>query len=138
MAEYIASREDWDVATLALSVNMANSGGFSPGAFAERAEAFVNTIAAAHPEKPIACVTLFPYFDDVTASGDSEHAEAYREALRTVVEESPHENLSLVDGPDLIPLSGLTADLLHPGDDGMGAIGAGLSRHLRAVTDGTA
>lgn len=131
MAEHIAGREDWDVTTLALSVNMANTGGFPPAEFHERAEPFVNTIAAAHPEKPIACVTLFPYFDDVTVSGDPDHARAYREALRSIVADSPHENLSIVEGPDLLSLSGLTADLLHPGDRGMQAIGEGLAAHLQ-------
>lgn len=130
MADYIATREDWDVASLALSVNMANTGGFSPSEFDERAEAFVNTIAAAHPEKPIACVTLFTYFDDVTESGDPKRAKAYREALHSIVDESPHNNVSIVDGSELMPLSGLTADLLHPGDTGMKIIGRRLSEYL--------
>ncbi|RRJ31421.1 SGNH/GDSL hydrolase family protein [Halocatena pleomorpha] len=128
MAEYIATRDDWDVATLALSVNMANTGGFSPDEFDERADTFVNTIAEAHPEKQIICVTLFPYFDDVTESGDSEHANAYRDALRSIVAASPHDTLSLIDGTELMPLSGLTADLLHPGDKGMKAIGDSLAK----------
>jgi len=106
MAEYIASRGDWDVATLALSVNMANTGGFEPAVFHDRAETFVDTIAAAHPDKPIACVTLFPYFDDLVESGDADHAAAYRESLRSIVAESPHDNLSIVDGPELMEVSG--------------------------------
>jgi len=130
MADYIAGREDWDVATLALSVNMANTGGFEPEVFRDRAETFVDTIAAAHPDKPIACVTLFPYFDDLTDSGDADHAAAYRESLRSIVAESPHDNLSIVEGPELLEISGLAADLLHPGDAGMEAIGRGLARHL--------
>ncbi|UPM45024.1 SGNH/GDSL hydrolase family protein [Halocatena salina] len=130
MADYIATREDWDVATLALSVNMANTGGFSPDEFEGRAEAFVDTIATAHPEKPIACITLFPYFDDVIESGDPAHARAYREALRSIVDDSPHDNLTLIDGSQLLSFSGLTADLLHPGDDGMEIIGRRLSKKL--------
>lgn len=133
MAEHIASREDWDLATLALSVNMANTGGFEPAEFHDRAETFVNTIAAAHPRKPIACVTLFPYFDDVIESGDADHAAAYREALRSIVADAPHENLFIVEGPDLMDVSGLAADLLHPGDAGMEALGHGLARHLEAL-----
>lgn len=133
MAEYIASRQDWDVATLALSVNMANTGGFSPVEFRDRAEPFVNTVAAAHPDEPIACVTLFPYFDDLIESGDADHAAAYRDALRSIVAQSPHPNLSVVEGPALLPTDGLTADLLHPGDAGMEAIGEGLGRHLEGL-----
>jgi len=133
MAEHIASRDDWDVATLALSVNMALSGGFSPSEFRERADEFVNTVAAAHPEKPVACVTLFPYYDDVIDSGEREHATAYRQALRAVVAASPHDNLSVVEGPDVLPVSGLAVDLLHPGDDGMRHIADGIADHLQEV-----
>ncbi|WP_330166486.1 hypothetical protein [Halobacterium sp. KA-4] len=75
-------------------------------------------------------MTLFPYCDDVTESGDAEHAIAYRETLRTIVEESPHGNLSLVESPELLPLSELAADLLHPGDYGMKRIGDELSQRL--------
>lgn len=134
MAEYIASREDWDVATLALSVNMAN-GGFSPAEFRSRAETFVDTIAEAHPRKPIACITLFPYFADLTESGDAEHAAAFRTALRDVVADAPSDNLSLVEGTELLEVPGLTADLLHPGDAGMEAIGDGLAHHLERTAD---
>lgn len=129
MSEYIAGREDWDVATLALSVNMAN-GGFSPEEFRERADTFVNTIADAHPRKPIVCVSLFPYFADLTGTGDAEHADAYRAALGSIVAESPHSNLSLVDGSELMDVSGLTADLLHPGDAGMEDIGERLAETI--------
>ena len=134
MAEYIASRDDWDLATLALSVNMANTGGFAPETFHERAETFVNTVAGGQPDKPVVCVTLFPYFDDFTGSGDAEHATAYRDALRSIVDESPHDNLTLVEGPDLLEISGLTSDLLHPGDHGMATIGERLAERLRDVS----
>jgi len=126
MAEYIADRDDWGVATLALSVNMANAE-FSTAEFRERAEHFVNTIAQAHPEKPVVCVTLFPYFADVTESGDPDRAEAFRSALRAVVEQSPHENVSLVEGTALLDATDLTWDVLHPADEGMRSIAEGLA-----------
>lgn len=129
MADYIASRNDWDVATLALSVNMANAD-FSRATFRERVEYFVHTVAEAHPEKPVLCVTLFPYFADVTESGDADRAEAFRSALRSVVEESPYENLWLVAGPELLDASELTWDVLHPADEGMRSIGEGLADRL--------
>ncbi len=133
LAEYIARRNDWDVATFALSVNMANAA-FSTAQFRERVDSFLNTVAGAHPEKPVACVTLFPYFADVTASGDPERAAAFRDALRSVVAESSHDNLSLVEGTDLLSPGDLTCDVLHPGDEGMRTIGEGLARHLDSVT----
>jgi lysophospholipase L1-like esterase len=133
LADHVASRDDWDVATLALSVNMANAD-FSTAEFRERVEYFVHTVAEAHPEKPVACVTLFPYYADVTAPGDPDRAAAFREALRSVVAESPGENVSLVEGTDLLSPGELTWDILHPGDEGMRTIGAGLADHLDAVT----
>lgn len=135
MADYIASRDDWDVATLALSVNMANRG-FTATQFRERAETFVDTIADAHPRKPIACVTLFPYFADALDGGDSERATDFRAALEAIVADSPRDNLYLVEGGSLMDLPGLTTDLLHPGDAGMEAIGRRLSSELERVVDG--
>ncbi|WP_459806596.1 SGNH/GDSL hydrolase family protein [Halopiger thermotolerans] len=129
MADYLAGRDDWDVATLALSVNMANRG-FTVAQFRERADYFANRLAEANPEKPIACVTLFPYFADVIEGGDAERAADFRAALREIVADSPHENLSLVEGAELMELTGLASDLLHPGDTGMQQIGDGLADHL--------
>jgi lysophospholipase L1-like esterase len=74
LAEYIARRNDWDVATFALSVNMANAA-FSTAQCRER-----------------------------------------------------------VEGTDLLSPGDLTWDVLHPGDEGMQTIGAGLARHLDSVT----
>ncbi|WP_459191172.1 SGNH/GDSL hydrolase family protein [Halosimplex sp. J119] len=134
MAEYIAERDDWDVATLALSINMANQG-FSVEEFRERAQTFVETIAEAHPDKPIACITLFPFYPDVVEDGDADRAEAYRTALGEIVNEVDHPDLFVIEGTDLTDVSGYTADVLHPGDAGMEAIGWGLARRLDARTD---
>jgi len=134
LAEYIADRDDWDIATLGLSVNM-TTGEFSTQEFHQRAEYFVNTIADAHPHKQIVCVTLFPYYADITETGDTDLASAFREALRTVVSESPQNNLSLVEGTNLLTGSGLTWDLLHPSDAGMDSIGNGLASHFATILD---
>jgi len=129
MAEYVAQRDDWDVATLALSINMANQD-FPVQEFRDRAEYFVETVADAHPDKSIACITLFPYYPDVVEGGDTDRAEGFRAALREIVAETEHPDLHLVDGTDLTDVSGYTADILHPGDAGMEAIGRSLAREL--------
>ncbi|MFC7140355.1 GDSL-type esterase/lipase family protein [Halosimplex aquaticum] len=129
MAEYIAERDDWDVATLALSINMANQD-FSVATFEERAEAFVRTVADAHPDKPIACITLFPFYPDVIEGGDAERAEAFRAAVREIVAETDHPDLFVIEGTDLTDVSGYSADVLHPGDAGMEDIGRNLARRL--------
>jgi len=129
VADHVAGRHDWDVATLALSVNMANRG-FTVDQFRERARYLVETVAAAAPDRPVLAVTLFPYFADLRRDGDRERARAFRETLATVVRECDRDNVRLVDGRDLMAGPGLTTDLLHPGDAGMEAIGSGLATEL--------
>jgi len=129
VADHIAERDDWDVATLALSVNMANRG-FTVEQFRERARYLVETVAASAPDRPVIAVTLFPYFADLCTDGDRERARAFRETLETIVRECDHGRTRVVDGRDLMPGPGLTTDLLHPGDAGMEAIGTGLASEL--------
>ncbi|WP_225335264.1 GDSL-type esterase/lipase family protein [Halomicrobium urmianum] len=130
MAEHVAERDDWDVATLSLSVNMANRG-FTLAQFEEHVERFVATVAEANPEKPVVCVTLFPYHADAVAGDDADRARAFRRALREAAD--GHANASVVEGPDLTDATGLTTDLLHPGDAGMTAIADGLASEIEAA-----
>lgn len=129
IADYLAGREDWDVATLSLSVNMANRG-FTLEQFHKRAEYLVNKVARAHPTKPIVCISLFPYHADLVRDNASERATEFRAALRTIVTESPNDNLSLIEGPTLMTATGLMDDILHPGDNGMIEIGSRLAEKL--------
>ena len=133
MAEHIAERDDWDVATLSLSVNMVNQ--FSVAEFQERAASMVETVASANPEKTVACITLFPHSRDYLLDHEeAELAEAFREALRAIVEDCDYENVHLFEGPDLLPTaSGMTTDLVHPGDDAMITIGEHLAQKLTSL-----
>ena len=134
MADYLAGRDDWDLATIAVSVNMANRG-FTVGQFRERARNLLDTVAGAHPDEPVVAMTLFPYHMDLVEGDDAERAAAYRRELREAVADSPHDNLSLVEGPELLSTTGLMDDILHPGDAGMIEIGRGLADELAAVLD---
>jgi lysophospholipase L1-like esterase len=129
IADHVASL-DWDVATLALSVNMLNAG-FDVDVFRERARYLVET--AASTGRPVAAITLYPHYHDFgDAAAD---AEAYRDALREVVDGAP-ENATLIEGPDLLDPAGLTGDLIHPGDDGMIGIGERLAARIDPLLDG--
>ncbi|QRV17390.1 GDSL family lipase (plasmid) [Haloterrigena salifodinae] len=134
IAEYVARRDDWDVATLALSVNMANRG-FTVEQFEDRVTEFVNVIAASKPECPIACVTLFPYHADAHRDGDARRAEAFRTVVRRAAERAP-DNVSLIDGPTVADATGLTTDLLHPGDAGMRSIADGIAEKVATALSG--
>ncbi|ADB62756.1 hypothetical protein Htur_3898 (plasmid) [Haloterrigena turkmenica DSM 5511] len=135
MADHIAERDDWDIATLAISVNMV--GTFDPAEFHARAERMVDRVASANPEKPVVAITVFPHSRDVCRSnGETERCERFREELREVVAETPHENVSLLEGADLLPtIGGLTTDLVHPGDDAMITIGESLAAELEPLLE---
>jgi hypothetical protein len=138
LADYMASREDWDIATLALSVNMQ---GFPMDQFRERVSYMVNALAALQPEKPVACITLFPYFrdygiDDPDASYGGSPDE-YRQALRDAVAGCPGGNVHLIEGPEVLTeFRGLTHDLIHPGDHGMIEMGRNLAARLAQLLAG--
>ncbi|WP_207592464.1 SGNH/GDSL hydrolase family protein [Halomontanus rarus] len=133
MAEHIAERDDWDVATLALSVNMV--GTFSLEEFRSRAAAMIETVADAHPDEPIACITLYTHASDVCGDEEAaERAEAFRDALREIVADSPRENVHLLEGTEMLPsIAGLTPDLVHPGDDAMITMGENVAGELEAL-----
>jgi len=138
-AEHIAGRTDWHIATLELSVNMR---GFALDEFRRRVGYMVNTVAGADRSRPVACMTLFPFFADFgleAANGKPGGTpEQYRQALRDVVADSPHANVHLIEGPHLLKnIGGLTADLIHPSDHGMIEIGRRLADRLGTMTAGS-
>ncbi|MFB6120835.1 MAG: SGNH/GDSL hydrolase family protein [Halobacteriaceae archaeon] len=137
IADHVADRDDWDVGVLSISVNML-ANGFTPAEFRKRAAYMVDAVAGG--ERPVACVTLYPLFTDVRDEDAPEEwggsTAAYRETLRDVVAESPHDDLHLVEGPDLLTdVTGLSPDLVHPSDYGMGEIGARLADRLADLAD---
>lgn len=131
MADHIAARDDWDIATLALSVNMVDR--FSIEEFRERATDMVNTIAGANPDATIACITIYRNSRDVQVGVDKAgRCEQFRDALRNVV--TNVDNVALFEGPEILPdIGGLTTDLVHPGDNAMIRMGENLAEKLHAV-----
>lgn len=134
MFDYIASRDDWDIATLALSVNML---GFEQDEFRSRVKYGINTVAAAHPDKPVACITLFSHSDDYCVAPDSDSAkktQAFRQILREEVAASGKANLHLIEGPDILDCPQcLTHDMIHPSDYGMMRMGQNLAARLEKL-----
>ncbi len=118
-------------ATLALSVNMQ---GFAMDEFSERVSYMVNKVAGADTSRPVACITLYPYFRDFGIEPVGQYGgtpEEYRQALREAVSTCPHPNVHLIEGPEILTdISGLTADLIHPGDNGMIEMGRNLAAKL--------
>ncbi len=132
-ADYFASRDDWDIASLGLSVNMM---AFEEDEFARRIRYMVHTVAGAHPDKPVGCITLYPYFGDLKQIDVHSPAKAgrFRQILRDAVHECPTPNAHLIEGPDILQtFTGHTTDLIHPSDDGMIEMGRNLATALRGL-----
>ncbi|NQU38736.1 MAG: hypothetical protein HQ523_02165 [Lentisphaerae bacterium] len=134
-ADYIAKRTDWDIATLALSVNMHL---FAMPEFRERVEYMVNTVAGADTSRPVACITLFPYFRDFGIGDPSVKyggtPDQYRQALRDVVRACPLPNVHLIEGPEILTrMGGLSGDLIHPSGHAMIEMGMNLSGRLKLL-----
>jgi len=137
LADYIASRDDWHIASLALSVNMVGAG-FGLDEFHERVSYMVNTVAGANTARPVAAITLYPHardFGEQFLPGDVKGtSEEYRQELRDAVANCPHPNLRLIEGPAILTdVTGLTPDLVHPADNGMIQMGENLAKRLRGL-----
>jgi lysophospholipase L1-like esterase len=132
LADYIAEREDYDIVTLALSVNMIG-GGFSDDEFRARVTHMIDRVSAAHPDQPVACITLYPHFRDFGDDTEgAEHSARFRQILRESVAGLSRSNMTLVEGPELLAdAGGLTTDLIHPGDLGMIQMGERLAARLQ-------
>jgi lysophospholipase L1-like esterase len=124
MADYIASRDDWDFATLELGINMVNWATVEE--FATRAAYFVNTIASAHRDKWIFCLDLFPFWRDLDE--DDKKPVAYREAVREIVRRANFPRLVHIESTALLTdWTGLTSDIIHPAPAGMQEIARNLA-----------
>jgi hypothetical protein len=137
LADYIAAREDWHLATLALSVNMIGAG-FSLDEFFERVSYLVDTVSGADTSRPVVCITIYPHFREFGphfANPDAKGTpEQYRQRLRDAVSACPHPNAQLVEGTEILrDVGGLTVDLIHPADNGMIQMGENLARRIAGL-----
>lgn len=133
IANYVGDRTDWSIASLALSVNM---GGFPISEFRKRVEYMVNTVAGADTSRPVACITLYPYFPDFKISDPDSCGtpDEYRQSLRDVVTECPLPNVHLIEGNEVLTnIGGLTGDLIHPSDNAMIEMGRNLFARLKPL-----
>lgn len=137
IADYIASRKDWDFASFCVSANMLNQG-VSAEDFFHAAEYFICTVAKSNPAKPIICISLFPTLSDLGYVWPDRKPKAtsneYRNVLKRIVDNSKFNNLHYVDGTQLLRSHyGLCHDLLHPSNNGMIEIGENLSDFIRPL-----
>lgn len=140
VAEYIASRQDWDVLSIAIGTNTYGGSKEPASDLKRRYDEFLSIIRDSHPGKPILCVTPVWRKQDVppeeaNVCGDT--PRAYRRAIEDVVRGRQAEDarLALLDGLELIGgPRGLGVDLVHPDDHGMLMMAQGIAEALGAMS----
>ena len=126
LADYIAGRTDWDLATMEMGINMVGADKFTVEVFEERVNYFVEKIARTHQDKWIFCLDLFTFTEDLL--GRDGKQERFREVVRKTVEDLDLPRLVYLNGKDLLQnIPGLTFDLVHPSPFGMEEIARNLS-----------
>ena len=144
VAQTIASRKDWDVLSIMLGTNSfagtdANGKAETAAQYAVKYDAFIATIRAAVPIKPILCVIPILNRADLDRGGNpnGERPGLYREGISRVVRQrqGSDKNLHLADGLAMVndPLFLLVTDRVHPNDAGMHRIANGVADALRPI-----
>jgi lysophospholipase L1-like esterase len=144
VAQTIASRNDWDVLSIMLGTNSfggtdANGKAETAAQYTAKYDAFLTTIRAAAPTKPILCVTPILNRADLDRGGNQngERPELYREGITRVIRQRQNSDgqLHLADGLTMVndPLFLLVTDRVHPNDAGMHRIANGVAEALKPL-----
>ncbi len=133
IAEYFVRQERWDFATLELGVNMRDS--FTPEAFRERVERFLNTVAAGRPDAPIGVITAFTngaHYAENAQHPPVANQRAYDVLLRTWVAAQKNPRIRLLEGTTLLDdFTLLSADFVHPTLEGQTRMAHRIAETLR-------
>ncbi len=130
MADYLCQRNDFDTAILETGINML---GLEPNLTNERIEALIRKFSAAHPEKPVFCLGVFPCRED-SVNNFHGRAQEIRELVKGVVADIASPNLHFIDGRQLLThATGMTSDLTHPSQAGMNEIGGKLAAKIERI-----
>lgn len=134
IADFFASRQDWDFATFEVGVNMADVP-YSTEEFESRVQYLVDTVAKAHPEKPIVLITPFTNWRHVLPCPPDVAARYrdYADTLRRLGSGKPWPNVSVIEGREILQnTDGLSTDLVHPSTYGCIEMAENLAAVLRS------
>lgn len=138
LADYLCEQE-YDYATLELSVNMFN-GGLTIEEYYNRIKYLTGRMAEKSNGRPIICISFFPYFYDLGIRNPKQSPKGdpddYRAVFEKIVEEIHLPNLHFISGKELFTdFTGLTADLLHPSNKGMAEIAEKLTARIKETVN---
>ncbi len=132
MADYFASRDDWDFIVLELGINVV--GKMELDEFRDRVNYTLNTIHNSHPKKYMFCIDIFHYGSD----NGSYHTkvDAFRQV---VIEEAAKIGSPLIKifGGETILTSdaGMSSDMVHPSIEGIIEMADNLSHLMRTYIE---
>ncbi len=130
MTDYLCQRDDFDIAILETGINML---GLDVAEADGRIEALIRRFSAAHADKPVFCVGVFPCRNDVDTNFGG-RAEAIRRVVRRVVADINAPNLHFIEGREALTLAtGLLEDLIHPSPTGMIEISRFIASRIHSV-----
>lgn len=128
MADYLSTRNDWDFASPELGINIADA--LTKEEYCRRCRYMIETVAKAHPDKPIVCTDAFTSVFDIGRTEDY----WFRTALSEVTAALALPNVHYVNGRTLMrDYVTLTADMAHPDVDGQEEIPNHLVRLFRQI-----
>lgn len=115
IADFIASRDDWDFATFELGINMINPSRDNVR-YAEKVNHLLDTVTARHPGKPLFAITIFDCgtFHEKETTDWQHDAREKDTIVRAAAARFPNQ-VTLLEGTHIVPdLRGFQVDLLHP------------------------
>jgi lysophospholipase L1-like esterase len=131
MADFIGSRQDYEIATLEVGVNMRN--GVSPEEFKTRVSYLLDAVAAPASNRRVFLVTVYP---NLSEAGLAAAQDRFSAVLRELVASDRWSNLGLIEGDKILDDPGdLTADFIHPSDYGLSRLGFHLGQILRIANE---
>lgn len=136
MADFIATRNDWDFATFELGVNMVNPRRDN-ARFAEKVNYLLDTVTASQPGKPIFLITIFNngIFHEKDCSDWQRDALEKNDILKAAATRFPGR-VHLLDGRKLVPdFRGFQTDLLHPEPFAATRMGLALAEAIAPILD---
>lgn len=120
MADYIASRKDWDVCSVELGANMLPD--YAPYEFERRIDAF--TAVLAEDPRPVFATSIFGF-----NGGDQVRGQLFRDIVRKYAE----KRLIFIDGLELLnDPAFISQDMVHPTLDGQEQIARRWGEFMRS------
>lgn len=132
LAEFIASRDDWDFAMFEIGVNMRDS--IPVDEYRKRVKFLFEQTLTHNPGKPVFIMTSFPNKEDIMIEDTvpRQRQIQYNAILREMVAASGGK-LYLFEGHDMMNVTDLTIDMVHPSASGHVKIASSLSKKIMEV-----